>query len=50
MKNDVFYILLENKYLYRQMIKEFSTLYKGIHKLDFFEKQDNEEKKTEKYL
>ena len=48
MKNDVFYILLENKYLYRQMIKEFSILYKGIHKLDFLEKRDNEDKKDRK--
>ena len=48
MKNDVFYILLENKYLYRQMIKEFSTLYKGIHKLDYIENQDKEDKKDRK--
>ena len=30
------------------MIKEFSTLYKGIHKLDYIEKQDKEDKKDRK--
>ena len=49
LKNDVFYILLENKYLFRQMITEFSILYKGIKKLSFFEEQiikdNNEDRK-----
>ena len=37
LKNDVFYILLENKYLFRQMNTDFSILYKGIKKLSFFD-------------
>ena len=54
LKNDVFYILLDNKYLFRQMISDFSTLYKGIQKLSFFSDEDNKNKKisenTSNYL
>ena len=54
LKNDVFYILLDNKYLFRQMISDFSTLYKGIQKLSFFSDEDNKNRKisenTSNYL
>ena len=48
LKNDVFYILLENKYLFRQMNTDFSILYKGIKKLSFFDEQIKEDNKDRK--
>ena len=43
-KKNVFYILLENKYLIRQMIYDFNCIYRGIKKLQFF---DDEKKKEQ---
>ena len=44
----MFYILLENKYLFRQMNTDFSILYKGIKKLSFFDEQIKEDNKDRK--
>ena len=43
-KNNIFYIYLENKYLVRQMIFDFNSLYKGIQKLKFID-IDNKDRK-----